>query len=145
MVRTVPRRGPPDALTRHAGVASSVARRGGGFGLAGCTAAPQWRPLASDAEPQTLATIDGEAWWAPPVSGCAAPRARCRCSPPPATDSEAGWWSLTGAGGRLVGIGRTHGGAHSNARWSVFVGDARSGLTEREQPSACSTAGVRAP
>ena len=31
-------------------------------GLPGCTAAPQWRPIASDVEPQALATIDGETW-----------------------------------------------------------------------------------
>ena len=102
-------------------------------GLAGCTVGAQWRPLASDVEPQILATIDGEAWVGTAGLGLRGPQGPVPVRPTTGYGREAGWWSLTGAAGRLVGIGRTHGGAHSNARWSVFVGDARSGLTEREQ------------
>ena len=103
-------------------------------GLPGCTAAPQWRPIASDAEPQALATIDGETWVGTAGPGLRGPRGPVPVRPATDYGREAGWCSLAGAAGRLVGIGRTHGGAHSNARWSVFDGDARAGLTEREQP-----------
>lgn len=103
-------------------------------GLPGCTAAPQWRPIASDAEPQALATIDGETWAGTAGPGLRGPRGPVPVRPATDYGREAGWCSLAGAAGRLVGIGRTHGGAHSNARWSVFDGDARAGLTEREQP-----------
>lgn len=101
--------------------------------LAGCTMGAQWRPITLDAEPQTLAGAPGG-----PLIGLAGPGLLGPGGPVPVRPTtdygrEARWVSVATDGRRIVGVGQTHGGAHGNARWSVFSGTAAA-VTEQEQP-----------
>lgn len=105
--------------------------------LAACAGAPQWRPIGPDAEPLALTTLAGGL-----LVGLAGSRGPALQGPDGAigvrTSSdygrEARWVGLASWEGRIVGIGMTRGGAHGNARWSVFAGTADAGVAEREQP-----------
>ena len=100
--------------------------------LTGCAVTPQWRPVDLDAEPQALAVGP-----AGPLIGLAGPRLRgpngaIPVRPTTGYGREARWAALATDGVRIVGVGHATGGAHGNARWSVFSGT--TSVTEREQP-----------
>ncbi len=101
--------------------------------VAGCVAGTQWRAVDLDAEPQALTSGSGG-----PLIGLAGPRLQGPNGAIPIRTTtgygaEARWVSLATDGARIVGVGHAVGGAHGNARWSVFSGTTAS-VTEQEQP-----------
>lgn len=100
--------------------------------VSGCAASGQWRESILDAEPQTLTGIARGLLVGTSGPGLIGPTGRIPVQPVTPYGREAGWVSLAASADRLAGIGMTHGGAHSNPRWSVFTGTT-SALVERQQ------------
>lgn len=103
--------------------------------LVACSGPQRWRTVPSPAEPITLAQVaDGLVVGSagPTLSGPAGP---IKVTATTGYGRQARWTSLATAGERILGIGTTFGGAHSNNRWSVFSGTA-AGLDEQPQAFA---------
>lgn len=100
--------------------------------LVGCVAGTHWRAVDLDAEPQALTSGSGG-----PLIGLAGPRLQgpngaIAVRTTTGYGAEARWASLATDDARIVGVGHAVGGAHGNARWSVFSGTTTS-VTEQEQ------------
>lgn len=104
------------------------------FAQAGCAASEQWREVPLDAEPQALTSLNGGLLVGTAGVGLQAPDGPIGVRPVTGYGREAGWLSLAASGDRLAAVGVTRGGAHGNARWSVFGGDRSGGVEEWEQP-----------
>lgn len=73
-------------------------------------------------EPGLLVSTDGRSWDARPAT------------PTTVKGPVSRWTRVAVAGGRVVGVGASSGGAHGILRWTVWRGDTESGVREQAQP-----------
>lgn len=104
-----------------------------GVALGGCVGPAQWRATALASEPQVALGLGEGLLIGTAAPGLLGPDGAIPVTPTTPYGREVRWSALAVNEDRILGIGLAHGGAHGNARWSVFTGSSR-GVTECEQP-----------